>query len=104
VKLTEAIKELEKNKAAELFFSDIIDYVSSIKDGENELFDITTLDIISSSLEECLKFLEDKKKSCYDNVNKISNLEIKNESKSRAKRTTSTKKAAPKSKRRSKKV
>lgn len=102
MKLTEAIKELEKNKAAELFFSDIIDYVISIRDGENEIFDLRSLDLISSNIDKCLEFLESNKKTCYDAVDKISNLEIKNETRSRKKSVRG--KTPPKSKRGDKKV
>ena len=102
MKLTEAIQSLEKNKASELFFSDIIDYVNSIKQGENEVFDLKTLDLIEDSINESIKFLEEKKKNCYDTVQKISNFEIKNGNTTRKK--SSTKRAPAKSKRGSKKV
>lgn len=104
MKLLDAIKNLEKNKAAELLFSDIIDYVNSIKDGDNELFDLRTLDLVESNIQECLKFLELKKKSCYDNVKKLSNLEIKDDTKNRSTRKPPSGKTDTKSKRRSKKV
>jgi len=102
MKLLDAIQELEKNKAAELFFSDILDYVNSIKDGENEIFDINTLDLIEDSIVKCSEFLEKSKKACYASVTKLSNLEIKNETK--RKRKVDGGAAAPKGKRGSKKV
>ena len=101
MKLTEALQELEKNKASELFFSDIIDYVVSIKEGENEIFDINTLELIEDSIIKSLEFLEANKKDCYDKVTKISNLEIKHEN---PKRKPTSRKASTKSKRGSKKV
>jgi hypothetical protein len=102
VKLLDAIQELEKNKASELFFSDILDYVNSIKDGENEIFDINTLDLIEDSIIKCSEFLEKNKKACYASVTKISNLEIKNET--NRKRKVANRTAPPKGKRGSKKV
>ena len=97
--VNEAIQALEKNKAAELFFSDIIDYVISVQSGENEVFDLRTLDLIQEDISFCLKFLEDKKQTCYDEVIKINKLEIKN-----ATRKRPVKKAPAKGRGRSKKV
>ena len=91
--VNQAIQELEKNKAAELFFSDIIDYVISVQNGENEVFDLRTLDLIQEDITNCLKFLEDRKKSCYDAVVKINKLEIKNDT---TKRKTSGKRGPQK--------
>ena len=102
MKLLEALKNIEKNKAGELFFSDILDYVRSIKDGENEVFDLVTLDLLSNFIESTEMYLEEMQKKCYNAVTELENSEIKSESNSKSKRGSSSKgtgkKARPRSK------
>ena len=102
MKLIEALKNIEKNKAGELFFSDILDYVRSIKSGENEVFDLATLDLLSEFIEQTEKHLEDMQKKCYKAVNELENAEVKNASNSKGKRGPSSKGTSKKTRPRNK--
>ena len=85
-----------------MFFSDILDYVRSIKDGENEVFDLVTLDLLSSFIQDTETHLEEMQKRCYDAVSKLENSEIKSESNNKGKRGSTSKGASKKARPRSK--
>ena len=96
--VTEAIKKLEESKASELFFSDIIDYVTSIQNGDNEVFDLATLDLIQSNINATLEFLSIKKQESYDAVINIGKMEIQDGDKSKRGKGSSAKRAVGKTK------
>jgi len=93
--IKEAIYEIEKNKACELFFSEIIEYVQSISGGEVDVLDSDDLHYITESAKSLINSLEEKRKVCYDTVVNLQKMEIKNVSKSnnRPRKSTRPKKA-----------
>jgi len=76
--IKQVIYEIEKNKACELFYSEIIEYVQSINKGEPEVFDSDILPFIDEAVTSLINTLEEKRKTCYDTVINLQNIEIKN--------------------------
>jgi len=83
--IKEAIKELNKQKSCELMYAEIIEYITSFKSGEIEVFDVDSLSLMSEEIKSLLLYLETKRKHCYDTVKSIENftVEIKNGSQSK---------------------
>ena len=79
MKLKEAISELEKNKACELFYSEIIEYIISVREGDPEvIIELDTISLITKEIDSLIKYLDTHRKQCFNNVKSLQNLEIKN--------------------------
>jgi len=63
--IKQAIYEIEKNKACELFYSEIIEYIQSVNEGEIEVLDSDVLPYITEAVNSLVNSLEEKRKHMH---------------------------------------